>query len=101
MPSILKTGCLRSNDPQAIADGLRGAAAMIGGTVVLSGIGILFGRNGFPEAGDFFKGLAFPFSLAMMSHVMYLRQQSAAAKWIITGGTMTFLIVISLLATAL
>jgi hypothetical protein len=44
-------------------------------------------------------GLAFPFSLAMMSHVMYLQKQSAAAKWIITGGTMTFLIVVSLLAT--
>jgi hypothetical protein len=99
MPSILKTGCLTSNDPQSLADGIRGAAVMIGGTVVLSGVGILASKNGFHEAGDFFKGLAFPFSLAMMSHVMYLRKQSAAAKWIITGGTMTFLIVISLLAT--
>jgi hypothetical protein len=99
MPPMLRTACLRQNDPQSIADGMRGAAMMIASTVVLSGIGILFGKNGWHETGDFFKGLSFPFSLAMMSHVMYLRKQSAAAKWIITGGTITFLIVISLLAT--
>jgi hypothetical protein len=35
----------------------------------------------------------------MMMHMMYLRKQSAAAKWIITGGTIKFLVVVSLLAT--
>ena len=99
MPSILRTACLTRNDPQSIADGMRGAAVMIGSTLVLSGIGIAAGKGGFHETGDFFKGLSFPISMAMMSHVMYLRKQSAAAKWIITGGTMTFLVVISLLAT--
>jgi hypothetical protein len=98
MPAILRTGCLTKNDPQSIADGMRGAAMMIVSTAILSGIGIAAGRNGFHETGDFFKGLSFPISLAMMSHVMYLRKQSAAAKWIITGGTITFLVVISLLA---
>jgi len=98
MPPILRTACLTKNDPQSIADGMRGAAMMIVSTVILSGIGIAAGKNGFHETGDFFKGLSFPVSLAMMSHVMYLRKQSAAAKWIITGGTITFLVVISLLA---
>ena len=99
MPAILRTGCLTKNDPQSIADGFRGAGVLLAWTIVLTGIGIAAGRLGWTDTGDFFKGLSFPVSFTMMMHMMYLRKQSAAAKWIITGGTITFLVVVSLLAT--
>jgi hypothetical protein len=99
MPSILRRACLMPNEPQSVTDGLRGAAVLLAWTVVLTGVGIFAGKAGWKDTGDFFKGVSFPVSFAMMMHVIYLRRQSAAAKWIITGGTITFLVVISLLAT--
>jgi len=99
MPSILKTACLTRNEPQTVADGVRGAGAMIGGTLIFLALGMIAKRVGWFDAAETLKGMAFPVSLVFMSHVMYLRRQSRAAKWTITGGTMTFLIVISLFAT--
>lgn len=101
MPSILKTACLTRNDPQTIADGMRGAAVMILSTLVFLAAGVAANRSGWHQVGEFLKGLSFPFSLALMSHFMYLRRQSAAAKWIITGGTLTFLVIIAVVATRL
>lgn len=101
MPSILKTACLTRNDPQTIADGMRGAAVMIVSSLIFLSAGIIANRNGWHQTGEFLKGLSFPFSLALMSHYMYLRRQSVAAKWIITGGTLTLLVIISVVATRL
>lgn len=101
MPSILRTACLTRNDPQTIADGMRGAAVMIVSSLVFLATGIVANRSGWHQSGEFFKGLSFPFSLALMSHYLYLRKQSPIAKWIITGGTLTFLVVISVVATKL
>lgn len=104
MPSALKSACLargerfaRPNEPQTIADGMRGAAVMIISSLVMLAVGVVAKRNGWPQAGEFFEGVSFPFSLVLWSHYMYLRKQSPLAKWIITGGTVTFLVIISAL----
>lgn len=101
MPSILRTACLTRREPQSIADGMKGAAVMIVSSLVFLAAGMIAKRNGWDQTGEFFKGLSFPFSLALMSHYMYLRKQSPIAKWIITGGTITFLVIISVVATKL
>ena len=101
MPSILRSACLMRSEPQSIADGMRGAAVMIVSSLVFLAAGIAANRNGWHQTGEFFKGLSFPFSLALWSHYMYLRKQSPIAKWIITGGTITFLVIISVVATKL
>ena len=99
MPSILRTACLTRNEPQTVADGLRGAAMMIGGTVLFLALGMIAKRNGHLDTAETLKGMAFPVSLVLMSHVMYLRKQSPIAKWVITGGTLTILTIISFVAT--
>lgn len=97
MPSVLKSVCLSRNEPQTAADGLRGAAVIIVGSLVFLGLATLARRSGWPETGDALAGISFPVSLVLMTHVMYLRKQSFAVKAVITGGTLTFLIGISII----
>ena len=97
MPSVLKAACLTKTEPQTAADGMRGAAVIIVGSLAMLGLATVARREGWPEAADALAGLSFPVSLALMSHVMYLRKQSFKVKAIITGGTLTFLVVISIL----
>jgi hypothetical protein len=97
MPSVLKSVCLMKGEPQTAADGMRGAAVIIVGSLVFLGLATFARRSGWPETGDALAGMSFPVSLVLMTHVMYLRKQSLAVKTIITGGTLTFLIGISIL----
>lgn len=101
MPSILRTACMTRNEPQTIADGLRAAVVMIVASLAFLGLGTWMKQRGWPEAAEALKGVSFPASLALMSHFLYLRKQSPIAKWLITGGTLTVLVVISLVATKL
>jgi hypothetical protein len=97
MPSALRTACLLKDEPQTAADGMRGAAVIIVGSLVMLGLATMARRQGWAAAGDALADLSFPVSLALMSHVMYLRKQSFKVKAIITGGTLTFLIAISII----
>jgi hypothetical protein len=101
MPSILRTACLTRNDLTTTADGMRAAAVMIISSLAFLGAGMVANRSGWHQTSEFLKGLSFPFSLALMSHYLYLRKQSPIAKWIITGGTIAFLFIISVVATKL
>lgn len=97
MPSVLKSACLTRNEQPTTAESLRGAAMMIIGSVVLLALGTMAKRAGWPEMSEALTGMSFPVSLVLMTHVMYLRKQSIAVKCVITGGTLTFLIAISIL----
>jgi len=99
MPSALRTACLTRNEPQTVADGLRGAAIMIVGTVLLLALSKISKGAGWPAAGETLEGMSFPVSMVIWSHFMYLRKQSAMAKWVITGGSLTILTILSIVAT--
>lgn len=101
MPSILRTACLTRNEPQTVADGIRGAGVMIGSTLIFLALGMIARRAGYPDTAETLKGMSFPVSIVLMSHVMYMRKQSPIAKWVITGGTLALLTVISFVATKL
>ncbi len=97
MPNVLKSACLTRNEQPTTAESLRGAATMIIGSLVLLGLGTMARRSGWPEMAEALVGMSFPVSLVLMTHVMYLRKQSFKVKAIITGGTLTFLVGISVL----
>jgi hypothetical protein len=97
MPAILKSACLTRNDAPTKAESLRGAAIMIVSSLALLGLATFAKREGWPETAEAVTGMSFPVSLVLMTHVMYLRKQSFAVKAVITGGTLTFLIGISIL----
>lgn len=99
MPSILRTACQTRNDPQTIADGLRAAAVMVVASLAIVGLGAIAERLGWPQTARGIKDVSFPVSLALMSHFLYLRKQSPTAKWIITGGTLTILTILAVVAT--
>lgn len=99
MPSVLRTACLTRREPQTVADGFRGAGVMIGSSLIFLALGMLAKRGGYPDTAETLKGMSFPVSIVLMSHVMYQRKQSPIAKWIITGGTLALLTVISVVAT--
>ena len=101
MPKFLESACRPQGAKHDIADGLRAAAAMIGGTLLMSGLGILASRGGWHEVADGLKSLAFPLSLVIMSDMLYLRNQSRVARWLISGGTTVMLVLITLVATRL
>jgi hypothetical protein len=97
MPSVLKSACLTRNEKPTTAESLRGAAIMIVGSLALLGLGMMARRAGRPELAEALTGLSFPISSVVMMHVMYLRKQSWKVKAVITGGTLTFLVGISIL----
>ena len=97
MPSILRTACQTRREPQTIADGLRAAGVMIVASLALLGLSTMANRFGWSQTAHGIKDVSFPVSLALMSHFLYLRKQSPAAKWIITGGTLTILTILSVL----
>lgn len=101
MPSVLKSACLTRNEQPTTAESVRAAAMMIIASLALLGLGMIAKRGGWPETAETLKGMSFPISMVLMMHYLYLRQQSATVKWIITGGTLTFLVIISVVATKL
>lgn len=101
MPSVLKSACLTRNEPQTAADGMRGAAVLIIASLVFLGLGMIAKRNDWPRAGEMLEGMSFPVSMMLMTHFMYLRRQSFRVKCIITGGSITFLILIAALNAGL
>jgi hypothetical protein len=95
MPRVLKSVCAANQVQMGVADGVRGAVVILGVSLLLSGAGLLAGRYGWDTVKDFVLGMSFPVSMVAMSHVMYLRKQSMAVKWAITGGTLTILTIIT------
>jgi hypothetical protein len=99
MPSVLKSVCLTKNEPQTAADGLRGAGIMIGSTLIFVALATLTRRSGWPDISQSMMAMSFPVSMVFTNHVMYLRKQSATAKWVITGGSLAILSIIGVIST--
>ena len=98
MPAALRTACLTRKEPQTVADALRGAAIIILGAVAFLALSKIAKSTGWPATGETFEGMSVPVSMAIWSHYTYLRKQSETAKWVITGGSLTILTIISIIA---
>ena len=90
----LKAICARPAVPYTKIDGLKGAAAIIVGTIVLTSIAAFCRANGWTASAQFFKALAFPASMLLLSQFTFMKGQSAVAKTVILGGTLLILIAI-------
>jgi hypothetical protein len=80
-------------------DGLIGAAVMIGGTTVFSGLGIYARRNGMPVTGEVLKSLAFPGSLTLSMPFVFLKGQPWKAQAVLIGGMLAVLTLIGYVAS--
>ena len=60
MPSVLKSVCLTKNEPQTVADGLRGAAVIIVASLAFLGLAMIARRAGWPDTGDALAGISMP-----------------------------------------
>ena len=101
MSVSLKAICAQKSVPYTKADGLKGAAAIVIGSFVFLGIGIVCKSNGWSDAAEVFKGMAFPVSMLLSSHFTFMKGQSRTAKTVILGGTTVILVLIGALATRL
>ena len=92
--SRMVSGCCVGSYQPGLRDGMRGAAAMVVGSFLMSVAASLFERCGWVDVSRSIQHLAFPVAMVLMSHVMYLRRQSLIAKLSITGGTLVILTLI-------
>jgi hypothetical protein len=82
-------------------DSLTGAAVMIAGSVIFSGLGIAARRDGWAMSADALLSIAFPGSLALSMPFWLMKGQPWKAQVAIVGGTFALLIAISYLASAI
>jgi hypothetical protein len=92
--SVAKAICSRSAVRYTPIDGIKGAAAIIIGSIVLTSIAAVCRANGWTASAQFFKMIAFPASMLLLSPFTFMKGQSAIAKIVILGGTLLVLIAI-------
>ena len=80
-------------------DSLLGAAAMIGGTLIFSLVGIVLQREGWLVTGEILKGLAFPGSLMLSMPFWLMKGQPWKAQAAIVGISLALLTAAGYLAT--
>lgn len=92
--SAVKALCSRQAVPYTVTDGLKGAAAIVVGTIVLTSIAAFCRANGWSASAQFFKMLSFPASMLLLTQFTFMKGQSAIAKAVVLGGTLLVLIAI-------
>jgi len=80
-------------------DSLLSAAAMIGGTLIFSLVGIVLQREGWLVTGEILKGLAFPGSLMLSMPFWLMKGQPWKAQAAIVGISLALLTAAGYLAT--
>lgn len=92
--STVKALCSRPAVPYTAIDGIKGAAAIVLGSIVLTSIAAFCRANGWTASAQFFKMLSFPASMLLLSQFTFMKGQSAIAKTVVLGGTLLILIAI-------
>lgn len=84
--------------PFTVRDSVIGAGALILTSFVLAFGGAYLRRHGYPDLGEFMKGVAFPISLIPWMNFTYMKGHSRAARGVILGGTLAFIVLIGWLS---
>jgi len=98
MPKKLLASCGSADLRLERRDALMAAAVMIGGTVLLSALGIVAKRSGHGAVGEAVLATAFPGSLLMTLPFTYLRGKPWGVQVACVAVPMLFVALISLLA---
>lgn len=93
--------CRKSDARYTTRDGLIGAGVMLAGTIALLVMAIVLRRAGWPVADEMARSLAFPLSMTISMPFWLMKGQPRKAQWVIVGGVVAFLVVISYFATLL
>ena len=93
--------CQPDRSRYSTGDALIGAGVMLGATFVLALLGLAAGRADWPVTADILKSLAFPASLTLSMPFWLLKGQPWKAQVVMTGGTLTLLVVTAYIATML
>lgn len=93
--------CRKSDARYTTRDGLIGAGVMLAGTIALLVMAIVLRRAGWPVADEMVRSLAFPLSMTISMPFWLMKGQPWKAQWVIVGGVVAFLVVISYFATLL
>lgn len=91
--------CERGQWRASKLDALTGAGVMIGVTLVLTMLGMVARRAGWPVASEVVLGMSFPVSLALSMPFWLMKGQPWKAQAAIIGGMMMILVVLSYLAS--
>jgi hypothetical protein len=90
--TLLKSICVHDKRaPFSRRDSLIGAAVLIVTTFVLAFGGVYLRRHGWPDLGEYLKGVAFPVSLVASMPFTWMKGQSLAAQVVIIGGTLSII----------
>jgi hypothetical protein len=80
-------------------DALISAGVLIGMTFVITGAGIMAGKQGHRELGDVLKGLSFPVSATLSMPFAIMKGQPRAVQTVVLGVTMAILLAAGWIST--
>lgn len=90
--SAFKAACGQTSLRFATRDMWLGMAVLLGGTILLSALGIFANRSGWPVTGEILKSLALPASMTLSMPVTVLKGQPWKAQVVVCGATLLMLI---------
>lgn len=95
----LRHSCATRRPRLTTRDHVITGAIVVGGSLLMSVLGIFLHRNGYPATGEFFKSFAFPASLLASGHASDMKHRSWKVQVVVLEGTMVFVGLICWLAT--
>jgi hypothetical protein len=98
----LKQSCI--HDRQAILsrrDAWTGAGVLVGGSILLSVLGIALNRAGFDMLGEAVKSAAFPVSVLLSMPFTFVKGQSWKAQCVLVGIPLVIIVLATFIATML
>jgi hypothetical protein len=96
----LKQSCI--HDRQAVIskrDAWIGAGVMVGGTILMSALGIGLNRAGFDTFGEAVKAAAFPVSMLLSMPFTFVRGKSWKAQGVLVGIPLVIIVLLTYVAT--
>jgi hypothetical protein len=98
----LKQSCI--HDRQAILskrDAWTGAGVMVGGSILMSVLGIVLNRAGFDTFGEAVKAAAFPVSMLLSMPFTFVKGKSWKAQGVLVGIPLVIIVLVTYIATML
>ena len=100
MPAIMKEACA-SRASYTRQDAFKGAAVVVGGSLIFSLIAMFCYALRWNQAGRFFNALAFPASLILSNYFTFLKDMSPIARAVFIGATLLVIAAICMAAARL